>query len=188
MSNETVVTVSTLVEEITKNSLLVETNGIYSVTGEGSFDILMNAVDNHLQAQLQNNRIRAEDYSDLYVKIMSQVLQYSVSATLEYLLKKPITDAQKDTQIEQAALYKRQAKGFDDNAKATVLKELLGGYGIAFSVAKDDENLVVPKAITANLIDNLVKNILIDSNLGDEIDGSIGLSDNPFEDQANTDT
>lgn len=171
------------IEDFTRNVSIVTNDtpnrpNVYTVTGEGVFDKIMDTVSKHLEIQFTNGRIKGEQYPILYADLMKHVLQVSQ----QIILQKPIADANKASEDAKAELYKRQTKGFDDQAKLKTLEQLMSGYGLAFSVAKDDPNLVVPKSITANNIDNLVTDLLDLSKLGSMENGSIGFATEPFKD------
>jgi len=57
---------------------------------------------------------------------------------------------------KQQNLIERQTKGFDDDAKLRLLKEVLGNWSVAYSVAQDD---VIPDSIKSNPIDSVTKNL-----------------------------
>lgn len=169
------------IDEFTRNVQIVKNtepndSDAYVVVGDGIFDKLMITISKHLEVQLTNGRIKAEQYPALYAELMKHALQTMQQIFLQW----PIANANKESEEAKTELYKRQAKGFDDNAKIKVLEQLCSTWGLAFSVAKDNRDLVVPKSITSNNIDNLVTDLLDLSELGSMKDGSIGFSNNPY--------
>ena len=65
---------------LTQGSSLTVTNNV--VTGSGSFDDLMEAVNIHLDAQFNIGRITGSDYATVYLGAMQAALQNSVAFTL----------------------------------------------------------------------------------------------------------
>ena len=65
---------------LTQGSSLTVTNNV--VTGSGSFDDLMEAVNIHLDAQFNLGRITGSDYATVYLGAMQSALQQSVAFTL----------------------------------------------------------------------------------------------------------
>ena len=57
----------------------------------------------------------------------------------------------------QTALVERQTKGFDDDARQKVLKQMLDSWSVAYSVAKDAN--AIPDTIKVNPIDSVTKEI-----------------------------
>ena len=139
---------------LTQGSSLTVTNNV--VTGSGSFDDLMEAVNIHLDAQFNLGRITGSDYATVYLGAMQAALQNSVAFTLglektnaEVLLinQKKVTEYGQTLQTtdatpnansilgKQATLYGEQAKGFKWNADQKYLKTLLDAWAINISTA-----------------------------------------------------
>jgi len=140
---------------LTQGSSLTVTNNV--VTGSGSFDDLMEAVNIHLDAQFNLGRITGSDYATVYLGAMQAALQNSVAFTLglektnaevtlinqkqvtEYgqTLTTSLTGAPSATSVlgRQINLYGEQAKGFKWNADQKYLKTLLDAWAINVSTA-----------------------------------------------------
>lgn len=65
---------------------------ITNVGNTGAFDVLMSAVDSHINAQYLNNRITGSDYANVYLGSIQAVLQ----AAVQYNLQEQLTEAQID--------------------------------------------------------------------------------------------
>jgi len=139
---------------LTQGSSLTVTNNV--VTGSGSFDDLMEAVNIHLDAQFNLGRITGSDYATVYLGAMQAALQNSVAFTLglektnaevTLINQKEVTEygqTLKDTKTtfndasilgRQANLYGEQAKGFQWNADQKYLKTLLDAWAVNISTA-----------------------------------------------------
>ena len=156
------------VSEFTKN-VTVDYNN-YEVTGEGILDTLMTTATKHLTAQLEANRIRGEDYAQIYLDLYKATLQAGLQAWLE----KPNRDAQLKLLEAQIAaekmkgdLYKRQIQGFNEDFKQKILKILLDSWAVAFSVAKDDIKAAgIPTAISTTTIQSIMTKVMDDIDNG----------------------
>lgn len=164
------------INNFTSNTSIVEQDGIDVVIGDGYFDKIMDTINKHVKVQVDNGRIKGEQYPVIYAQLLAEALR----VTQQIVLQQPISDASVKSEEAKTELYKRQAKGFDDDAKTKILKELGTIYGLAFSVAKDDPNLEIPKCIRGNTLDNLASDLLDLSKLGSMPNGSIGFSNEPF--------
>ena len=166
-STETTVTpvkVDINITEFTKN--VVREQIEHTVSGEGIFDVLMNTATQHLLAQFEGNRIRAENYADAYVQLYQATLQ----AALQIWLQKGIAEKQlellnKQMESEDAKkdLYRRQIEGFDEDYKQKILKICLDSWAVGFSVAKDviAPNLnMIPAPMTKDAIDDLYNDFI----------------------------
>jgi hypothetical protein len=67
-----------------------------------------------------------------------------------------LKDAQTAVANKQIELIARQAKGFDDDAKLRLIKEQLGNWSVAYSVAQNDS---IPDSVKPNPIDSVTKNL-----------------------------
>lgn len=91
--------VSKLKVDIAEFTAQVTTNtSDYTVDGVGIFDVMMDTATKHLVAQFDGNRVRAEDYANMYVQIYQATLQ----AAVQIWLQKGLTE-------QQAALLEAQA-------------------------------------------------------------------------------
>lgn len=165
------------IDDLTSNVTTKIVDDLQIVIGDGVFDRLMETVGKHLEAQFNNGRIKGEQYSALYAQLMQVVLQVAY----QYALQKPVSDSTKESEEAKKELYKRQTRGYDDDAKIKVLRELITGYSMAFSVAKDDPNLVIPESIRSENIDCVTTALLEYSKLGSMENGSIGFTDKPYD-------
>ena len=139
---------------LTQGSSLTVTNNV--VTGTGSFDDLMEAVNIHLDAQFNLGRITGSDYATVYLGAMQAALQNSVAFTLglektnaevTLINQKEVTEygqtfqstktTPNDNSVlgRQINLYGEQAKGFKWNADQKYLKTLLDAWSINISTA-----------------------------------------------------
>jgi len=139
---------------LTQGSSLTVTNNV--VTGSGSFDDLMEAVNIHLDAQFNLGRITGSDYATVYLGAMQSALQQSVAFTLglektnaevTLINQKEVTEYGQTFQTtkttpndnsvlgRQINLYGEQAKGFKWNADQKYLKTLLDAWAINISTA-----------------------------------------------------
>jgi len=139
---------------LTQGSSLTVTNNV--VTGSGSFDDLMEAVNIHLDAQFNLGRITGSDYATVYLGAMQAALQNSVAFTLglektnaevTLINQKEVTEYGQTFQTtkttpndnsvlgRQINLYGEQAKGFKWNADQKYLKTLLDAWAINISTA-----------------------------------------------------
>ena len=84
-----------------------------TVTGNGIFDKIMETLTKHIQAQFDANRIRSEDYADVYLG----ALQYALTTATQILLSKDITEQQAFT-LESDRIIKEA-----QNTKDLALKD-----------------------------------------------------------------
>lgn len=154
----------------------------HTVTGVGIFDTLMETATEHLLAQYEGNRIKAEQYADAYIQIYQATLQAALKIWLEKglaeaqaaLAAKNLEIAEKELELKgkqldliaaqidaekgKGNLYKRQIEGFDEDFKHKMLKTMLDSWAVAFSVAKDNQVIGgnnIPAPITKAAIDDL---------------------------------
>lgn len=137
------------VSKFTENSKIIESDDYdftWVVTGDGTFDKMMETVAKHLIALRKSNAIRAEDYATLY----ADLLKATMSAAL-----------QADSQAADAALKKRQVQGFNEKYKTDMLKIMLDAWTVGFSASEetfvDEETAAkaVPTPITSTEINNM---------------------------------
>ena len=166
-STETTVTpvkVDIDITEFTKN--VVREQIEHTVSGEGIFDVLMNTATQHLLAQFEGNRIRAENYADAYVQLYQATLQAALQIWLQKgIAEKQLELLQKQMESEDAKkdLYRRQIEGFDEDYKQKILKICLDSWAVGFSVAKDviAPNLnMIPAPMTKDAIDDLYNDFI----------------------------
>ena len=89
----------TLETEVTMSQLTTA-----EVEGRGDFDELMRAAASHIQSEYEKDRITGKNYSDVYLGVMTQVLQSSV----HFLLQKGITHQQIQLLQEQIEGQQKQ--------------------------------------------------------------------------------
>ncbi|OYT55981.1 MAG: hypothetical protein B6U76_04700 [Desulfurococcales archaeon ex4484_217_2] len=132
------------------NNVTVSEDGNYTVTGEGVFDTLMATVNTQISAQFNLGRLTGAEYSAVYLGGM----QAAIAESMKFILQKQIAEEQTDGEAAKVDLIKRQTKGFDDDAKAKLTKQLLDSWSVAYSVAKNASG--IPDAIKTNTIDSIV--------------------------------
>ncbi len=147
--------------EFTSNTQIVAnpdatSNIKYIVTGDGIFDKLMQVGSIHLDSLVKNYSLKTDAIPALHMRIYEMSLQ----TAMQMWLQKPISIAQTASEEAKKALYERQAKGFDDDAKIKVLNISLQSWALAFSVAKDNPSLTIPDPITNTEITELTNSIL----------------------------
>ena len=77
---------------------------ITNIDKNGIFDVLMGAVNEHVNSQYQNNRITGSDFANVYLSSIQYVLQ----AAVQYGLQEKLTEAQIDGIIADNLLKTRQ--------------------------------------------------------------------------------
>ena len=88
------------------------------VEGGGVFDELMRSVKSHLDMEYREGRITGDKYANIYVSVLTQVLQtasqYAIEAPLTsqrvLLLQEEITQAERQTDLINAQIAKLQAE------------------------------------------------------------------------------
>lgn len=63
-----------------------------------------------------------------------------------------------ESEKRRTSLVERQTRGFDDDAKQKLLKQVLDSWSVAYSVAKDANS--IPDSIKTNSIDSITKSAL----------------------------
>ena len=99
-----------------------------TINGSGVFDVLMRALDTHLDKQYLSGRIKGADYATVYLGGLQAVLQQSIAyiTTVEQIAASQANTALKQQLGDaQTALYERQTLGFDDDAQYKVYKTLM---------------------------------------------------------------
>lgn len=122
--------------------------------GTGAFDGLMTAINAHLAYQFYEGRIKGTDYATVYLGAM----QVAITQAVTFVLQKPIAEKQTDSEQAKKALIERQTKGFDDDAKQKLMKQMLDSWSVAYSVAKDANS--IPDSIKVNPIDSVTKSAM----------------------------
>lgn len=82
-----------------------------TLTGSGVFDVLMQAMRQHLECEFNQNRIKGPDYATVYLGSLTQILQTSVEFLLnkdEAALKAQLVEAQ--IRLTEAEILKAQAQ------------------------------------------------------------------------------
>lgn len=127
--------------------------------GTGVFDIFMDAINLQINSDYDQGRLTGTDYATVRLGSMQTALQQAVA----FVLQKPKAEYEvQETLPAQKALIERQAKGFDDDAKQKLLKQVLDSWSVAYSVAKDAN--AIPDTIKVNPIDSIALNAM--SSLG----------------------
>jgi hypothetical protein len=113
------------VENFTKNTTIVsdpDYEGSFKVTGEGTFDKMMEVVHKHLTALLKSNCIRREDFATLYCALFKETLGAALQA---------------DSQAADAAMKRRQVQGFNEKYKTDMLQIMLNAWTVGFSASEE---------------------------------------------------
>ena len=87
------------------SSLTTSTDGKYTVTGDGIFDDLMEAVNTHLSAQFNLGRLTGADYATVYLG----ALQSSLQGSVQFILGKQQADKQADLLTKQIVTEDKKA-------------------------------------------------------------------------------
>lgn len=132
----------------------VVTDGTGSVAGDGVFDIFMQAIVAHLKVEYDARRITSDTYPQVYLGSLQTALTQAVT----FALQRPMVEKQAASEDARKALVERQTKGFDDDAKQKLLKQMLDSWSVAYSVAKDANS--IPDTIKVNPIDSVAKNAM----------------------------
>ena len=161
----TSVDTSITIDQLTDGAIATDSEGKAYWEGTGYFDVIMSAVNGNVKCEYESGRIVGVQYADVYLGALQGAL--NTAATL--LLQRQDAEAKTDVSIEQKELLKkqqllveRQTKGFDDDAKQKLLKQVMDGWSIAYSVAQDAN--AIPDTIKVNVIDSVTANAM--ANLG----------------------
>lgn len=97
-----------------------------SLEGQGVFDVLMKASRNHLEQEFKLTRLKGAEYAEVYLGVMSQVLQTST----QFLLQKDQAALQADLVRAQIALTEAQTanealKGINLGLEGDILRQKL---------------------------------------------------------------
>jgi len=139
-------------EEVTNTA-----SNLFTVTGDGLFDIMMMTATQHLAAQFDSGRIRGEDYSAAYVQIYQATLQ----AAMQSWIQKPLAELQLESEEAKKELYYRQIEGFDEDYKQKILKICMDSWAVGFSVARDSfQASGIPGPMQKGTIDDLYNNFI----------------------------
>lgn len=133
----------------------VSTGETSITTATGAFDVFMQAMEAHILQEYNARRITGDQYPQIYLGAMQTALTQAVT----FVLQKPMVERQAATEESKKLLVERQTKGFDDDAKQKLLKQVLDSWSVAYSVAKDANS--IPDAIKVNPIDNILKSALV---------------------------
>ncbi len=76
-------TTSELYKDIVGSTIDEVTKGDHTLTGNGTFDVFMQAMDKHLEREFKGNRLTGSQYAEAYTAIANQVLGQAVSFTLQ---------------------------------------------------------------------------------------------------------
>lgn len=96
--------------------------------GIGVFDALIAAVNKNIEIQFNKGRITGSNYADVYLGSMQAVLQQSV----EFLLRKDLTEAQIDSEMKNIELKTAQLAAERNKAEAELEKQW--GYDVTRDV------------------------------------------------------
>jgi hypothetical protein len=160
------------IKDVTDN---VQVDSEFKVTGDGVLDDLMETLTTHLTAQYDAGRIVGNDYATVYLGMIQAVLAQSIQfvmgvpqaqeqATLTSA-KTDLTKEQLNTELLRQGLLDRQTKGFDDDAKQKLLKQVLDSWSVGFSVSQSA--VAIPDSVKVNVIDSICKNAM--DNLGIDV-------------------
>lgn len=144
--------VDTYVQATDITNATVVTNGISN--GDGIFDIFMNGINLQIESDFALGRLTGPDYATVRLGSMQSALQNAIQLALQ---KDKVEYELKYMLPAQTALVERQTKGFDDDARQKVLKQMLDSWSVAYSVAKDAN--AIPDTIKVNPIDSVTKEI-----------------------------
>ena len=123
--------------------------------GSGVFDVLMDAYNLQIESDWNQGRIKGTDYANVRLGAMQSAMQFAI----QFLLGKDKAAFEFSQLLPaQKALIERQTKGFDDDAKQKLLKQMLDSWSVAYSVAKDAN--AIPDTIKVNPIDSVAKNAM----------------------------
>ena len=146
------------INDFTNGDIVID-DSRYEWTGTGIFDTIMKAVNGNIKTEFDNGRITTAEYSNVYLG----ALQTSIQTAANILMQEPSVEASTDvarTQKllleKQMLLVERQTKGFDDDAKQKLLKQLMDTWAVAYSVAQDANS--IPDSIKVNVLDSITKN------------------------------
>jgi hypothetical protein len=89
--------------------------------GTGVFDALMTAVNKNIEIQYQKGRITGQDYAQVYLGALQSTLQQSV----EFLLRKELTEAQTDEARERVELTYTEKVKIDKEVAALGLDNVV---------------------------------------------------------------
>jgi len=148
-------------------------------------DSIMNYRNNntHAQTLLTYSKIKSEEFNNQLVATETEKVSYEVDYILpanklkleadialvnaqEHFTETKdaaiahdnnLKDAQTAVANKQVELIERQTKGFDDDAKLRLIKEQLGNWSVAYSVAQDDAS--IPDSVKVNPIDSVTRNL-----------------------------
>lgn len=142
------------VDTFTKNTTIVSDpnyEGTFMVTGDGTFDKMMEVVHKHLTALLKSNCIRSEDFATLYCALFKETLGAALQA---------------DSQAADAAVKRRQVQGFNEKYKTDMLQIMLNAWTVGFSaseetfVTEETAKADIPTPIQASEINEVWKNYM----------------------------
>lgn len=109
------------------------------VIGDGYFDIIMQTMTTHLNAQLDGGRIEQGPYAEAYIAFGTAAL----AQAFQFAQKLPTIGVQKEVLEAQKELYIRQKEAFDDNKYQKLFEAQLNYNGMIFQDATDPDVLNV---------------------------------------------
>lgn len=89
--------------------------------GTGVFDTLVAAVNKNIELQYNKGRITGQDYANVYLGALQSTLQQSI----EFLLRKELTEAQTDEAREKAEIAYVEKVGKDKEVAALGLDNVV---------------------------------------------------------------
>ncbi|CAL9956568.1 virion structural protein [Vibrio phage D518] len=121
------------------------------IEGRGDFDELMRAAASHIQSEYDKDRITGKNYSDVYLGVMTQVLQSSV----HFLLQKGITHQQ--IQLLQEQIEGQQKQNLVTDKQLEVMDKQIEQTDVEIALANqrlltEIENTKLVAANTANAL------------------------------------
>ena len=143
--------VSITLDELTNATSV--TDGVSN--GTGAFDVIMDAFNLQIESDFNNSRLEGTDYANVRLGAMTGAM----NSAIQFLLGKDKAAFEFSQLLPaQKSLIERQTKGFDDDAKQKLLKQMLDSWAVAYSVAKDAN--AIPDTIKVNPIDSVAKNAM----------------------------
>lgn len=106
-----------------------------AIDGDGSFDVLMRTVKDHLQQEFNQNRIRGPEFAQVYLGALQTVLTSSMQFAL-----------QRQAANQDALVKEKQLAMMDLQTEALVLQNNIAEQQL-LNLEKEGENLVVQKAL-----------------------------------------
>lgn len=126
------------------------TVGSGTLTGDGAFDIFMQAAMVHLRREYSEGRINGDKYAEAYIAIMNNVLNVAAQFAVNKVNttnQAKVQEAQIADEVDgkpvtgvvgkQKAVYDAQIKGFKDDALQKAAKMLVDTWSVRKSTDTD---------------------------------------------------